>query len=244
MVLKVIKVKDYDEMGEKACELMIDRIKQIQDPVLGLATGSTPEGLYQRLIEKYKQKEISFQNVTTFNLDEYVGVEKDNPSSYYYFMQEKLLKHVDIQPERAHIQNSLAADLEKECEEYEQMIADHGHIDLQLLGIGVNGHIGFNEPGTPFSSRTRVARLKESTRQVNARFFDSVDDVPKEALTMGIKTIMESKEIILLISGENKADAVARLVNGEVSEDIPVSVLKNHKYVTVIADEAALSKTE
>jgi len=214
----------------------------LENPVLGLATGSTPEGLYQRIIEKYEQKEISFQNAMTFNLDEYVGLAKDDPNSYYHYMNEKLFKHIDIPKEHIHIPNGTADDLEKECNDYEQLILAQNHIDLQLLGLGVNGHIGFNEPGTPFSSRTSVVDLVESTINANARFFDSIDDVPTQAISMGIKTIMESQEIILLASGESKAEAIAKLINGEVSEEFPASILKNHKRVTVIADEAALAK--
>jgi len=241
-MLKVIQAKDYDDMSEKACEMITDRLKSLENPVLGLATGSTPEGLYQRITEKYKQKEISFQNAKTFNLDEYVGLAKDDPNSYYHYMNEKLFKHIDIPKEHIHLPNGTAADLEKECNDYEQLILAQNHIDLQLLGLGVNGHIGFNEPGTPFSSRTSVVDLVESTINANARFFDSIDDVPTQAISMGIKTIMESQEIILLASGESKAEAIAKLINGEVSEDFPASILKNHKRVTVIADEAALAK--
>jgi len=241
-MLKVIQAKDYDDMSEKACEMITDSLKGLENPVLGLATGSTPEGLYQRIIEKYEQKEISFQNAMTFNLDEYVGLAKDDPNSYYHYMNEKLFKHIDIPKEHIHIPNGTAADLEKECNDYEQLILAQNHIDLQLLGLGVNGHIGFNEPGTPFSSRTSVVDLVESTINANARFFDSIDDVPTQAISMGIKTIMESQEIILLASGESKAEAIAKLINGEVSEEFPASILKNHKRVTVIADEAALAK--
>src|SRR5699024_1684756 len=160
---------------EKACEMLTDRLKSLENPVLGLATGSTPEGLYQRIIEKYEQKEISFQNAMTFNLDEYVGLAKEDPNSYYYYMNEKLFKHIDIAIARIHRANSTAADLEKECNDYEQMIQAQNHIDLQLRGLGVNGHVGFNEPGTPFSSRTSVVDLVESTINANSRFFDSIE---------------------------------------------------------------------
>lgn len=241
-MLKVIRAKDYEDMSRKAAEIMSDRLESLKNPVLGLATGSTPEGLYLNLIEKYKQQVISFKHVTTFNLDEYIGIKRENPNSYYHFMNEKLFKHVDIPEEQIHIPNGLASNLEQECREYEELIKGKGHIDLQLLGLGVNGHIGFNEPGTPFASRTNVVDLDESTRQSNARFFDSMDEVPMQAISMGTKTIMESGEVLLLASGEKKADAVARLINGEVSEDFPASILKNHKYATVIADEAALEK--
>lgn len=238
--MNVIKVKDYDEMSEKATEFMVDRINSLKNPVLGLATGSTPEGLYQRIIEKHQQDEVSFKNVTTFNLDEYVGLEQNDSNSYYNFMNEKLFSHVDIAADRVHIPNGVAADLEKECMEHERAIEQAGGIDVQVLGIGGNGHIGFNEPGTSFDSKTHIVDLDESTIQANARFFHSIEEVPTQAISMGIETIMNSKEILLLVSGEAKADATAKLLHGDISEDFPASILKKHENVTVIVDEAAL----
>lgn len=240
--MEIIKVKDYNELSEKACSIFVNEIKQTNKPILGLATGSTPVGLYEKLIEKYKQGEISFKNTISFNLDEYVGLSTTDSNSYRFFMDEKLFNHIDILKENTYVPNGKANDLEKECSEYEAKMKEKDHIDLQLLGLGVNGHIGFNEPGTSFSSRTHVVDLDDSTRQANARFFDSMDEVPTQAISMGIETIMESKQIILLASGEQKADAVARLINGEVSEDFPASILQKHKNFIVIADEAALSK--
>ncbi|UJL45354.1 glucosamine-6-phosphate deaminase [Virgibacillus sp. NKC19-16] len=240
--MEMIKVKNYEEMSEKVCSLLINRIQHLENPVLGLATGSTPEGLYQNLIEKNKQPEVSFENVSTFNLDEYVGLEKTDPNSYHYYMHQKLFKHIDIKSKNAHLPNGMAGDLQKECRDYEDLIRKAQSVDVQILGLGLNGHIGFNEPGTPFSSRTHVVELDESTREANARFFDSMNDVPTKAITMGIKTIMESKSIILLVSGEGKAEAVARLLNGEVSEDFPASILQNHEHVTIVGDEAALGR--
>ncbi len=241
MMLDIIQAKNYEDMSEKACEIMVDRLNALINPILGFATGSTPEGVYKQLIEKNKEKAISFQNVMSFNLDEYVGLKKDDPNSYYHFMFQKLFKHIDILTDWIHIPNGVAPDLEKECKEYEQLIRDHP-IDFQILGLGVNGHIGFNEPNTSFSSRTHIVELDESTRQANARFFTSMNEVPTKAITMGIQTIMESKELMLLASGSHKADAVAKLINGEISESFPASALKNHQKVTVIADEAALAK--
>ncbi|MEI3599025.1 MULTISPECIES: glucosamine-6-phosphate deaminase [unclassified Oceanobacillus] len=238
--MNVIKVKDYDEMSEKATEFMVDRINSLENPVLGLATGSTPEGLYQRIIEKHQQDEVSFKNVTTFNLDEYVGLEQNDSNSYYNFMNEKLFSHVDIAADRVHIPNGVAADLEKECMEHERAIEQAGGIDVQVLGIGGNGHIGFNEPGTSFDSKTHIVDLDESTIQANARFFHSIEEVPTQAISMGIETIMNSKEILLLVSGEAKADATAKLLHGDISEDFPASILKKHENVTVIVDQAAL----
>lgn len=240
--MNIIRVKDYREMSDKAAEIIADRMKQKPNLVLGLATGSTPEGMYERLIEKYKAGEISFKDVTTFNLDEYVGLEKDHPQSYAYFMDEKLLDHVDIDKANTHIPTGIVADIEKECKEYDEMIKKAGNVDIQVLGIGVNGHIGFNEPGTPFDSRTHQVELSESTRQANARFFGSMDEVPTHAVTMGVGTILESKEILMIISGEGKAEALRKLVEDKPDTQIPSSALQNHDNVTIIADEAALSK--
>ncbi|WP_096273181.1 glucosamine-6-phosphate deaminase [Paucisalibacillus globulus] len=239
--MEVIRVKDYDGMSEEAASILVERINRLDNPVLGLATGSTPEGLYKRLIEEYKQGNVSFKNVKSFNLDEYVGLEKNDPNSYYYFMKEKLFDHVDISLENVRVPNGVASDLQQECKDHEAAIQASGGIDVQLLGIGANGHIGFNEPGTPFSSKTQVVDLDESTIEANSRFFDSIEDVPTQAVSMGIETIMNSKEILLLISGAGKAEALDRLINGDVTEDLPASVLKNHPNVTVIADDAAFT---
>lgn len=240
-MMEVIRVKDYDGMSEEAASILVERINRLDNPVLGLATGSTPEGLYKRLIEEYKQGNVSFKNVKSFNLDEYVGLEKNDPNSYYYFMKEKLFDHVDISLENVRVPNGVASDLQQECKDHEAAIQTSGGIDVQLLGIGANGHIGFNEPGTPFSSKTQVVDLDESTIEANSRFFDSIEDVPTQAVSMGIETIMNSKEILLLVSGAGKAEALDRLINGDVTEDLPASVLKNHPNVTVIADDAAFT---
>ncbi|MBU5267165.1 glucosamine-6-phosphate deaminase [Virgibacillus proomii] len=237
--MEIIKVRNYEEMSKRVGEIVIDTIKQLDKPVLGLATGSTPEGLYQYLIEKHKNSEVSFKHVTTFNLDEYVGLEKDDINSYNYYMNEKLFKHLDIPREQTHLPDGNALDLNEEALEYEARIKNAGNIDLQILGLGLNGHIGFNEPGTSFTSRTHIVQLDESTRQANARFFISIDEVPTQAITAGIETIIESKQIVMLVSGENKAEALARLVNGEVSEDFPASILQKHDNVKIIADGAA-----
>lgn len=242
--MNIIKVQDYDEMSEKACTLVVDRINHLNNPVLGLATGSTPEGLYQRIIKKHKQKEVSFKTVTTFNLDEYKGLDGEDPNSYRYFMDEKLFKHIDIPTDKTFVPSGVADDLKTECENYEQRIHDVGGIDLQVLGLGNNCHIAFNEPGTSFSSRTRVVDLTQETLESNARFFDSIDKMPTQAISMGIGSIVEAKEIILLVSGKEKAEALANLINQDVTEKLPGTILKNHKNVTIIADEAALSKVE
>lgn len=238
--MEVIRVKDYDEMSEKACAFVTERLKQRNDLVMGFATGSTPEGLYQRLIEKYRKQEITFKDVVSFNLDEYIGLDKDHPNSYYYFMREKLFDHVDISFDNVNIPNGAASDLEAECQAFEAKIKQAGGIELQILGIGGNGHIGFNEPGTPFTSRTQVVDLASSTIKANSRFFDSIEEVPTQAVSMGIGTIMESKEILLLASGETKRDAMTAVLRGDMTEDVPATVLQKHPNVTIIADEAAL----
>lgn len=242
--MNIIKVKDYDEMSRKAAEIVADRMKKLDRPVLGLATGSTPEGMYKYLIEKNKSGEIDFSNTVTFNLDEYVGLPEEDPNSYHYFMEDKLFKHINISRENTHVPNGMAEDLEKECRDYEEAIKAHGGIDLQLLGIGGNGHIGFNEPGTSFDSRTQVIQLSDETIHANARFFDSIDDVPTKAITTGIGTILESKEVLMIISGESKKDAVTKLLQGEVTEDMPASALYKHPNATVIIDEAAWADNE
>ena len=239
--MKIVKVSDYQEMSEWAGKQVVEKVKSVRQPILGLATGSTPEGLYRYLIEANKNHDVSFENVTTFNLDEYVGLEPDHPNSYHYFMKEKLFDQIDIDPNRTYLPNGIAVDVEQECLDYEALIKKNGVIDLQILGLGVNGHIAFNEPGTSFTSRTQRTDLVEETIEANARFFENKADVPTQAITMGIETIMESKEIILLASGENKAEAVKRLVEGEVTEDFPASILQKHPHVTIVIDEAAAS---
>lgn len=234
--MKIIKVKNKEELSEKATELFMHTFNKFERPIIGLATGSTPEGMYEKLTEKCQRGEISFKNVVTFNLDEYAGLSPDNPSSYRYYMDEKFFNGIDINRKNTHIPNGLAPDLKKECEMFEQLIHDAGRIHLLILGIGINGHIGFNEPGTAFDSRTHVVELTESTRQVNSRFFNSVDEVPYEALTMGLGTIMDAKEIILLVQGDQKAEILQKVVHGEVTTDVPASILQRHPNATIITD--------
>lgn len=234
--MKIIKVKDEIELGIKASELVKEVLKSKTNPVLGLATGSTPETMYEQLVAAYQNGEISFKNVVTFNLDEYVGLDEANEFSYHYYMNEKLFDHVDIDKKNTYIPNGNAEDLEAECAAFESAIQEHGPIDLQILGVGLNGHIGFNEPGTPFTSRTHVATLEESTRKANSRFFTSLDEVPKYALTMGLATIMDAKKIVLLVQGEHKKTILHEIVHGDVTEEVPASVLKLHPDVVVITD--------
>ncbi|SHH37713.1 glucosamine-6-phosphate deaminase [Virgibacillus chiguensis] len=237
--MELMKVRNYGELSERVGEMVIEKVNALEKPVLGLATGSTPEGLYEYLINQYKAEKVSFEHVVTFNLDEYVGLEKEDINSYNYYMNEKLFKHIGIPAHQTYLPNGNALDLNEEAINYEKRIKQAGNIDLQILGLGLNGHIGFNEPGTPFTSRTHIVQLDESTRQANARFFISLDEVPTQAITMGIETIMESEQIVLLVSGEGKAGALKRVVNGEVSEEFPASILQKHNNVIIIADEAA-----
>lgn len=237
--MKLIRTANYQEMSQQAARQIISRIKKNPALNLGLATGSTPTGLYQALIQDHKENNTSYKQINTFNLDEYIGMPKKDPHSYHYFMCENLFDHIDIPLDQTHIPDGTARDLDAECRRYEHFIQEHGGIDLQVLGIGQNGHIGFNEPGTPFDSRTHIINLAESTRKANSRFFDSLEEVPRQAITMGIATILESREIFLLVSGTSKAEALARLMNGEVSEQFPASILKNHQNITIFADQDA-----
>ncbi|MDI7741908.1 glucosamine-6-phosphate deaminase [Lysinibacillus fusiformis] len=238
--MKLIQVRNYEEMSHTACSYILDKLKAIENPVLGLSTGATPEGLYRYLIQSYQEKKVSFQNLKTFNLDEYINLDKNHPNSYFHYMQKRFFQYVDILEENQNLPNGKAENLKAECQAYEDKISQAGKIDLQVLGIGVNGHIGFNEPGTAFTSRTHVVTLDDCTRTANAKYFASLNEVPSKAITMGIKTIMESKEIVLLVTGRKKASALKRLLNGEVDEEFPASILKIHPNATIIADEKAL----
>lgn len=234
--MEIIEVKDYDEMSQVAAEIVLEKLEKIKHPVLGLATGSTPEGLYSLMRKAYEEDGVSFRDVTTFNLDEYIGLPEDNEQSYHYFMNDKLLDYIDIPKEKSHIPNGLAKDLHAACADYEKAIKDVGGIDLQLLGLGINGHIGFNEPGTPVTSRTHIIELDDITREVNARFFENEADVPTKAITMGIGTILEADHILFIVHGEKKADVLRQVIHGEVTKDIPASALQLHPNVTVITD--------
>ncbi|MBO1515692.1 glucosamine-6-phosphate deaminase [Metabacillus bambusae] len=238
--MKIIEVKNYQEMSLAAAQYIINMLKNTPKLTLGLATGGTPQGVYQHLIEDYKKNGTSYAQVTSFNLDEYIGLSKDDPNSYYRYMYENLFKHINISLQQTNIPSGINANLQTECDEYENKILQHGGIDLQLLGIGSNGHIGFNEPGTSFQSRTHVVDLTQSTREANARYFTSIEEVPTQAITMGIHSIFNSKEILLLASGKAKQDAMVKLLNGDVTESFPASILKQHPNATIIADEEAL----
>lgn len=232
--MKWIEVDSYEEMGKVASHIFEEQLITKPDSVLGLATGGTPEIFYKELVKAFDNGRISFEKVKVFNLDEYVGIPANSSASYCTYMQEHLFKHVNILNENIHIPNGQAEALEEECKKYEESIEKAGLVDLQLLGIGINGHIGFNEPGTPFDSLTHIVELNESTRNENAVYFDNPKDVPKFALTMGIQSIMRARAIVLIAFGEKKLAAIERLRSGKVTEEFPASQLLNHPNVTVI----------
>ena len=230
---------NYDAMSKEAAKIIENQLKKKNDSILGLATGSTPIGLYKELINKHKSGNISFEKVKTFNLDEYYPILKTNDQSYYYFMNDNLFSHVDIKKENTDIPNGEAKDALKECEDYEKRIASTDGIDIQILGIGQNGHIGFNEPDDALIACTHLTGLTQNTIEANSRFFNSIDDVPKSALTMGIATIMKAKKIILLASGKNKNEAIKALLDDKLTSSVPATMLKLHNDVTIICDKDA-----
>ena len=240
--MKIYKAKDYKDMSRKAANIISAQVIMKPNCVLGLATGSTPIGTYAQLVEWYNKGDLDFSEVTTVNLDEYKGLPRTNDQSYYYFMHQHLFERVNIDPERTNVPNGMEPDAEKECGRYEELIRSLGGVDLQLLGLGHNGHIGFNEPGEAFEKETHCVDLTESTIEANKRFFASADDVPKQAYTMGIKTIMQAKKILIVVNGENKADIVERAFFGPVTPEVPASILQLHNDVTLVGDEAALTK--
>jgi glucosamine-6-phosphate deaminase len=240
--MKIYKAKDYKDMSRKAANIISAQVIMKPNCVLGLATGSTPIGTYDQLVEWYNKGDLDFSEVTTVNLDEYKGLPRTNDQSYYYFMHQHLFDRVNIDPERTNVPNGMEPDAEKECGRYEELIRSLGGVDLQLLGLGHNGHIGFNEPGEAFEKETHCVDLTESTIEANKRFFASADDVPKQAYTMGIKTIMQAKKILIVVNGENKADIVKRAFFGPVTPEVPASILQLHNDVTLVGDEAALAK--
>ena len=242
--MKIYKAKDYKDMSRKAANIISAQVIMKPNCVLGLATGSTPIGTYDQLVEWYNKGDLDFSEVTTVNLDEYKGLPRTNDQSYYYFMHQHLFDRVNIDPERTNVPNGMEPDAEKECGRYEELIRSLGGVDLQLLGLGHNGHIGFNEPGEAFEKETHCVDLTESTIEANKRFFASADDVPKQAYTMGIKTIMQAKKILIVVNGENKADIVERAFFGPVTPEVPASILQLHNDETLVGDEEALAKIE
>lgn len=238
--MKVLIEKDYESMSKVASQIFIEAIKQKPDIILGLATGSTPKGMYKEIIRYHKEECLDFSKVTTFNLDEYIGLSHDHPSSYGYYMDHQLFNHINIHRENVYIPNGKAENLDKHCKEYDQTILNFGGIDLLLLGIGEDGHIAFNEPAEYLSVGTSIVELAKSTIEVNSRFFNSIEEVPRTAITMGMGSILKSKKIVLLANGVNKAPVIRRLLDENTADPrFPVSFLLLHPDVTVIVDREA-----
>lgn len=237
--MNIIEFESKDQLGKEAAAIIARTIAAKPDAVLGLATGGTPIETYKELIQLHQAHQLSFKQTKTINLDEYAGLNPEHENSYMTYMKHHLFDHIDLPQDQYFLPNGNAAHLEKECLRYDQLIEAVGGIDLQLLGIGQNGHIGFNEPGTPFNSKTHVVQLDENTRQANARYFSSIDEVPTHAITMGIASILSSKKILLLASGKSKAKVIQYLEQAEIHPDFPASALKLHEDVTVLIDREA-----
>lgn len=237
--MKLIVVNNYEELSKVAAKEFSKIIKEKENVVLGLATGGSPVGMYKELIRMYEQKELNFSKTTTVNLDEYIGLNPEHNQSYRYFMNNNLFNHINIDKSNTFVPNGLAEDLEAQCKEYDQKISELGGIDIQLLGVGNNGHIAFNEPNNELSSGTHIISLTDNTIEANARFFDNIDDVPRKAITMGVGGIMKAKKIILIASGESKAEAIKGIFSGKITTANPATMLQMHRDVTVIVDEAA-----
>ena len=237
--MNIIEFESKDQLGKEAAAIIARTIAVKPDAVLGLATGGTPIETYKELIQLHQARQLSFKQTKTINLDEYAGLNPEHENSYMTYMKRHLFDHIDLPQDQYFLPNGNAAHLEKECLRYDQLIEAVGGIDLQLLGIGQNGHIGFNEPGTPFNSKTHVVQLDENTRQANARYFSSIDEVPTHAITMGIASILSSKKILLLASGKSKAKVIQYLEQAEIHPDFPASALKLHEDVTVLIDREA-----
>lgn len=236
--------EDYETVSRRAAEIVTNQIRRKPDSVLGFATGGTPLGLYNILIENHREFGLDFSKITTFNLDEYVGLRPEHPQSYHYFMWQNLFKHINVNPTNVFIPHGMADDVEYFCDWYELQIEKAGGIDLQILGIGANGHLAFNEPGSSLGSRTRIKTLTRKTVRDNARFFEDPEEVPRLAITMGIGTILDARTIVLIASGESKADAIRRALEGPVTGMCPATVVQMHRVAHVILDEAAASKLE
>lgn len=234
--------EDYKELSRKAAQTIFSQVELKPKSVLGLATGSTPLGMYRELVKIYREEKLSFSDIKTFNLDEYYRISKENPQSYYYYMHKNLFQYVDIDEKNINIPDGEAKDIEGECLRYEEEILKAGGIDLQVLGIGINGHIGFNEPDLKFEALTHLVELDETTIKANSRFFESQERVPTRAISMGIKTIMHSRKILLLANGAEKVDAIKEALEGEIKPQVPASILQLHPNLTVIADKEASQK--
>ena len=240
--MKILVVKNYDEMSKVAAKELAEIISKKPEATLGLATGGTPVGMYKELIDMHKNNSLDFSKVTTVNLDEYVGLSGEHDQSYRYFMDSNLFNHVNIRKEYTYVPSGLAEDMLKECVNYDKRIEELGGIDVQVLGIGSNGHIGFNEPSDTLSLGTHVTDLAESTIEANSRYFASKEEVPTKALTMGLGAIMKAKKILLMVSGESKAEIMDKVVNGKITTQVPASFLQMHKDVVLIIDEDAARK--
>lgn len=241
--MEIIVVKDYEDLSKKASDLVEKVIKEKERPVLGLATGSTPIGMYKDLIRKYQEGELDFSNTITFNLDEYVGISTDDPSSYNYYMENEFFKYINIDRKNTHIPSP--SENEEDIKEYKKVLEICGGLDIQILGIGPNGHIAFNEPGEYLLANTGVVDLTEDTINANSRFFESIEDVPTKAVTMGMADIFKAKKIVLLANGKNKAQAIKDIIKDNyISTSHPASLLKLHNDVTIIVDEEAFSQVE
>ena len=236
--MKVIITENYEEMSKVASQILIDIVKSNPNAILGLATGSSPIGTYENMAKDHRENGTSYKNVRTVNLDEYVGLTADHDQSYAYFMRTNLFDKIDVDLKNTNLPSGSAPDAQKECERYNALL-EVMQQDVQLLGLGSNGHIGFNEPNTPFESLTHLVDLTESTIKDNSRLFASIDEVPRQALSMGIKNIMNAKSILMVVSGKNKAEAVRGMVKGEVTPALPASVLQLHPFVTVVCDKEA-----
>lgn len=236
--------EDYEAMSQEAAKRVAALVRKKPDSILGFATGSTPLGLYKELIRMHRNEGLDFSKVTTFNLDEYVGLPPSHSQSYHHFMWENLFNHINVNPSSVYVPMGMADDIDAHCEWYEKRIRECGGIDLQILGIGVNGHIAFNEPGSSLGSRTRIKTLSEKTRRDNARFFESMEEVPKYAITMGVGTIMEAHRLLLLASGSSKADAIRATVEGPIMAKYPATIVQLHRFATVIVDQEAAAQLE
>ncbi|WP_312813171.1 glucosamine-6-phosphate deaminase [Sedimentibacter sp.] len=240
--MEVIIKNNYQEVSEAAAEYLLNAVKSKPNAVLGLPTGSSPIGMYKILISEYKNNNVSFENVKTFNLDEYMGLDRNNDHSYYYFMNENLYSHVNLKPENINIPDGMAKDINQEAIRYENKLKTEGPMDIMFLGIGNNGHIGFNEPDEYFEPFTHEVKLTQDTIEANARFFEKIEDVPTKAITMGVKTISSARKIVLIAAGSAKATAIAKTVNGKITTKVPASILQMHDDVTIIIDKEAASK--
>jgi len=237
--MRIIVCENYEEVSKKAAQMILSQVTLKPNSVLGLATGSTPIGMYENLVNLNKKGDIDFSEVRTFNLDEYYNLPKENNQSYHYFMHQNLFNHININPANIHIPNGMTNNVDAECERYDELIKESGGVDIQVLGIGNNAHIGFNEPTINFEKGTHLVELDDSTIEANSRFFDNIEDVPKKAITMGVGSIFKSRKIMLIATGENKAEAIYNTVYGKVVPEVPASILQFHNDIVLILDKDA-----